>query len=331
VPQGLPAVGLPAIHWKDINALLPLAFACFLLGAAETAAIGRTFAAKHGGRLDANQEFLALAVANLAAGVGRGFPVSGGMSQSVVNEGGGARTPLSGAIAAGIILVVVLFFSHLLSDLPQPVLASVVLVAVAGLFQLSVLKHLWRDNRGDFIVAMVTILGVLSSGLLRGVMIGAIISLIQLLKRASRPHVALLGRIPDTRQFSDYERHTDNELISGVMIFRPEASLVYFNVDHVCDAIMDRVSTATKPPHLVIIDLSAVAYVDLQSAHSLAGLADKFTVTGILVQAVEARSRVRDMLRGEGLGARLGGIDRSATVADAVDKLQGKTTVKEIQ
>ena len=147
VPQGLPAFGLPAIHWADWDELLPLAFACFLLGAVETAAIGRMFTAKHGGRLDANQEFLALAASNLAAGLGRGFPISGGMSQSLVNEGGGARTPLSGAFAAGIILVVVLFFSHLLAALPQPVLAAVVLVAVAGLFKVSALKHLWRGDR----------------------------------------------------------------------------------------------------------------------------------------------------------------------------------------
>src|SRR6185436_4922785 len=104
VPQGLPALGLPAIHWADLNELLPLAFACFLLGAVETAAIGRTFAAKHGGRLDASQEFLALAASNLAAGLGRGFPISGGMSQSLVNEGAGARTPLSSLLAASILL-----------------------------------------------------------------------------------------------------------------------------------------------------------------------------------------------------------------------------------
>ena len=114
VPQGLPDLGLPAVRWEDLNEMLPLAFACFLLAAVETAAIGRTFAAKHGGRLDANQEFLALGVSNLAAGFGQGFPISGGMSQSVVNEGGGARTPLSGAIAAAFVLVVVLFFSQLL-------------------------------------------------------------------------------------------------------------------------------------------------------------------------------------------------------------------------
>src|SRR4030095_10177475 len=140
VPQGLPPISLPAIGWSDLNSLLPLALACFLLGAVETAAIGRMFCAKHGGRLDANQEFLALATANLAAGLGRGFPISGGMSQSVVNEGGGARTPLSGALAAGLVLLVVLFFSHLLRALPQPVLAAVVLVAVSSLFQVSHLR-----------------------------------------------------------------------------------------------------------------------------------------------------------------------------------------------
>jgi SulP family sulfate permease len=323
VPQGLPALGLPAaIQWSDLNQLLPLAFACFLLGAVETAAIGRMFTAKHGGRLDANQEFLALAAANLASGLGRGFPISGGMSQSLVNEGGGAKTPLSGAFAAGIILVVVLFFSHLLSALPQPVLAAVVLVAVAGLFKLSTLKQLWRGDRPEFVVAMAAIIGVLSSGLLRGVMIGAAISLVQLLRRASKPHVAFLGRIPGTRRFSDRERHPDNELIPGVLIFRPESGLIYFNVDHVRDCIAERARAEATPPKLVVIDLSAAPQVDLQSAHALAGLADELKAAGIRVQCVEARSSVRERLRSEGLDERLGGIDRFTSVADVVDNWQ---------
>src|SRR5262245_19589531 len=147
VPQGLPPFRVPMLSWHDLNNLLPLALACFLLGAVETAAIGRMFVAKHGGRFDANQENLALAASNLVAGLGGGFPISGGTSQSLVNEEGGARTPLSTAIAAIFILIVVLFFSHLLSALPQPVLAAVVLVAVAGLLKLSTLKELWRDDR----------------------------------------------------------------------------------------------------------------------------------------------------------------------------------------
>src|SRR3954452_4859035 len=257
VPEGLPALGLPPLAWSDWDELLPLAFACFLLAAVETAAIGRMFTAKHGGRLDANQEFLALGVANLAVGLGHGFPVSGGMSQSLVNEGAGARTPLSGGFAAGIILIVVLFFSHLLAALPQPVLAAVVLVAVAGLFKVSALKHLWQGDRTEFLVAIAAIVGVLGQGLLRGVMIGAVISLVLLIRRASRPHVAFLGRIPGTRRFSDCERHPENELTPGVSIFRPESGLIYFNMDHVRDTIVNRVRAESAPPGLVVLDLSA--------------------------------------------------------------------------
>jgi high affinity sulfate transporter 1 len=322
VPEGLPPIGLPAVYWHDLNELLPLAFACFLLGAVETAAIGRMFTAKHGGRFDANQEFLALSASNLASGIGRGFPISGGMSQSLVNEGGGAQTPLSGALAAGIILVVVLFLSHLLSALPQPVLAAVVLVAVAGLFKLSTLKQLWRADRAEFVVAIAAILGVLGSGLLRGVMIGAVISLVQLLRTASRPHVAFLGRIPGSRRFSDRQRHPDNELIPGVLIFRPESGLVYFNVDHVCRTILDRINAEPKIPELVVLDLSAAPRVDLQSAQALGNLANELTAKGFQFQAVEARSSVRDRLRSEAVDGKLGGVNRFTSVADAIEDFQ---------
>ena len=324
VPKGFPPIGLPAIHWEDLNELLPLALACFMLGAVETAAIGRMFTAKHGGRFDANQEFLAISVSNLAAGFGRGFPVSGGMSQSLVNEGANARTPLSSAFATGLILVVVLFFTHLLRTLPQPVLAAVVLVAVAGLFKVSALKELWHSDRKELLVAGAAILGVLGSGLLRGVMIGAFISLVQLLRQASRPHVAFLGLIPGSRRFSDRERHPDNQLIPGALIFRPESGLIYFNVDHVRDTIAERVRTEGPKAKLVIIDLSAAPRVDLQSAHTLAGLADELKAAGLRVQVVEARSSVRDRLRAEGLEERLGGINRFTTVADVVDNFQKK-------
>ena len=319
VPRGLPTPGLPAVHWADLNELLPLALACFLLGAVESAGIGRMFASKHGGRFDANQELLALAAANLAAGLGRAFPVSGGMSQSLVNESGGARTPLSGFIAAVIILLVTLFLSGLLHDLPQPALAAIVLFAVAGLFKLEALKHLWRNYRSEFVVAMAAIVGVLGSGLLRGVLIGAVISIIQLLRRASRPHVAFLGRIPGSRRFSDLARHEDNEIIPGVLICRPEASLLYFNIDHVRDTLMGRVHAAATPPRLAILDLSAAPHVDLQAAETLIALHNDLTTAGIQFQIVEARASVRDTLRLEGLEDKVGRINRFTSVADTVE------------
>jgi high affinity sulfate transporter 1 len=325
VPQGIPPLRIPAVYWNDLTDLLPLALACFLLGVVETAAIGRMFAAKHGGRFDANQENLALAASNLLAGLGGGFPVSGGTSQSLVNEEGGARTPLSTALAAVFILVVVLFFSHLLSALPQPVLAAVVLVAIAGLLKLSTLKELWRSDRSEFVVAMAAFVGVLTFGLLDGVMIGAAISLVQLVRVSSHPHVALLGRIPGTRRFSDRDRHADNELIPNVMIFRPESLLVYFNIDNVCDVILSRVRDEPTPPKLVVLDLSAAARVDMQSAHMLAGMADELTAQGIQFHAVEPRSSVRERLRHEHVDSKLGGIDRFTTVVDVIDHFLGES------
>ncbi len=327
VPQGLPPFGLPAIHVSDLNDLLPLALGCFLLGMVETAALGRMFAVKHGYRFGANQELLGIASANVIAGLGHGFPVSGGMSQSLVNESGGARTPLSGFIAALLMLLIVLFVSGVLRYLPQPVLAAIVLMAVTGLFNVTALRHLWRADRAELVVAIAALVGVLGSGLLRGVLIGAVISLVQLLRAASRPHVAFLGRIPGTSRFSDRERHPDNELIPGVLIFRPESGLVYFNIDHVCTAILGRVSAAPTLPRLVILDFSAAPRVDLQSAQALGDLANELTAKGLQFQAVEARSSVRDRLRSEGVDAKLGGINRFRSVADAVEDFQ-KTASK---
>src|SRR5215469_8268573 len=284
VPQGLPPFGLPAVHMSDLNDLLPLALGCFLLGTVETAALGRMFAVKHGYRFDPNQELLGIAGANVMAGLGHGFPVSGGMSQSLVNESGGARTPLSGFIAALLTLLIVLFLSALLRNLPQPVLAAIVLMAVTGLFKVSALKHLWRGDRAEFVVAIAALLGVLGSGLLRGVLIGAIISLVQLLRRASRPHVAFLGRIPGARRFSDMARHPDNEPIPGALLFRTEASLLYFNADYVRDTVMRRVAEMAAGLRLAICDLSTSPHVDLTGAEMLAQLYDELAAVNIRLQ-----------------------------------------------
>jgi high affinity sulfate transporter 1 len=318
VPQGLPQLGLPAIAWADLNLLLPLSLACFLLGAVETAAIGRMFRDPQGDRFDANQEFLAMAAANLGAGLGRGFPVSGGMSQSAVNRGAGARTPLSGLIAAGCLLLVALFLSNQLRALPQPVLAAVVLVAVVGLLNVSALVRFWRNDRTEFVVAIATLLGVLGSGLLRGVLIGAVISLLLLIHRISRPHIALLGRVPGTDRFSDAARHPENEFIPGVAIYRPESALVYFNIDHVCQSVLQRTMAAEPRPHTVVLDLSASPHVDFQSAHGLAELAESLHRQGVRIQIIEARAAVRDRLRAEGVDERLGGVYRDRTLSDVL-------------
>jgi high affinity sulfate transporter 1 len=327
VPQGLPPFGLPAVHVSDLNDLLPLALGCFLLGMVETAALGRMFAVKDGYRFDANQELLGIASANVMAGLGHGFPVSGGMSQSLVNESGGARTPLSGFIAALLMLLIVLFVSGALRYLPQPVLAAIVLMAVTGLFSVTALRHLWRADRTEFVVAIAALLGVLGSGLLRGVLIGAIISVVQLLRRASRPHVAFLGRIPGTRRFSDMARHPDNELVPGALLVRVEAALLYFNAEHVRDMVAARLRAEATPPKIVILDLSASPYMDIQACGVVMNIADDIKAAGARLQIVEARSSVRDRLRAEGIDEHVKQVNRFTSVADAVEDFQ-KTAIR---
>ncbi len=317
VPQGLPTPGLPGVGWADLNELLPLAMACFLLAAVETAAIARMFGQKHGYRVDTNQEFLALAGANLAAGLGHGFPVSGGMSQSLVNESGGARTPLSGLVSALLILLVVLFLSGLLRDLPQPVLAALVLVAVGGLFKVKALVRLWRFSRTEFAVAVAALLGVLGSGLLRGVLIGAVLSILILLRRASRPPTTELGRVPGTDYFADRIRNPENGREPGVFVFRSSGALLYFNVDHVRERFFELLGAFGEPRRAVFF-LGAVPLVDLAGAELLTELHRTLAARGIEFRLAATPSSVRETLVRAGYEQHCGPVVANEPVAAVV-------------
>jgi high affinity sulfate transporter 1 len=317
VPQGLPRPGLPAVSWADVNEILPLAMACFLLAAVETSAIGRMFGQKHGYRVDTNQEFLALAGSNLVAGFGRGFPVSGGMSQSLVNEGAGARTPLSGLVSALLVLVVVLFFSGLLRDLPQPVLAALVLVAVTGLFKVKALARLWHFSRAEFAIAIAALFGVLGSGLLRGVLIGTVLSILILLRRASRPPTTELGRVPGTDYFADRIRNPENERTPGVFVFRTSGALLYFNVDHVRDRFFELLRTVAGARRAVFF-LGAVPHVDLAGAELLAELHANLRERDIEFRLAATPSSVRETLVKAGFELQCGPVVANESVTDVL-------------
>lgn len=322
VPQGLPRPSLPLVTWADFNELLPLAMAAFLLGAVETVAIGRMFGAKHGNRLDSNQEFLALAAANLAAGLGRGYPVSGGMSQSLVNESAGGKTPLSQLFAASIVLIVVLFLTNLLHDLPQPVLAAIVLVAASGLFKLEALKRLWRFSRTEFAVAMAALIGVLGSGILRGVLIGAVLSILLLLRRASKPTMATLGRVPGTDYYGDIARDPQNELIPGILIFRVNSAILYFNCDYIRDQLNTMIEEQSSPVKLVIWCLGTTPAIDLAGAELIEETQHELAARGITLLLAEVRGNARDALHAAGLEKRFGPIVSNMAIGLVIKQWQ---------
>jgi len=322
VPSGLPEFMLPEITINHLENLLELAFACFLLSYVESIAAARTFAVKYNYTIDPHQELLGLGAANLVSAIGQGYPVAGGLSQSAVNEKAGAKTPLSLIFASLALLTVLIFLTGLLHNLPQAILSAIVLVAVSGFVKISEFKNLWRISRLEFNVALAAFVAVLFLGILKGVAVSAIISILFLLRLLAKPHVAVLGRIPGTIRFSDAARHKKNEVYPGLFLFRVEAPLLYFNVDYIRTILISKVSLTSPPVKLVVCDLSTSPYIDAAGARMLAQIEQQLDKQGIDFRVAEAHSAVREILRETGISERLGGVSRHTALADLVEDFE---------
>ncbi len=324
LPQGLPDFKLPDLRVRDVDGVIPLAFACLLLAYVESVSAARALAQARGYQIDARQELLGLGAANLAAGLFQAYPVAGGLSQSSVNDKAGARTPLALVFASLTIGLCLLYLTRMLHNLPNVVLAAIVLVAVKGLINVGELRHVWRVSRFEFGVSMVAFAGVLVLGILKGVIVAVLVSLLLLIRRAAHPHVAFLGHIPGTRSYSDMERNPDNEAVPEALLFRVEASLLYFNAEHVRDAVWQRICTMPRPLTLAVCDLSTSPAVDLAGARMLRTLHAELEAAGIRLRLVAAHAAVRDLLRAEGLEENFGDFGRRITLADIIDEFQGR-------
>jgi high affinity sulfate transporter 1 len=313
IPAGLPRLEGPALRLRDVEGIFPLAAGCLLLAYIEGVSAARTFAAKHGYALDPRQEFLGLGAANLAAALGGGYPVAGGLSQSAVNDKAGARTPLALVIASTTLALCLLLLTGLLENLPKAVLAAVVLTAVYGLLDFPALLRMWRVSRLDFYAAAIALVGVLLLGILQGILLAALASILLLLARVSRPHVAFLGRIPGTSSYSDLARHPENKPLAGIIVFRPEASLIYINADAVFEVVLRRVR-ASSDLRLVVCDLSASPYLDLAGSQMLHELHGELAARGAMLRIVGAHGWARDLLRADGVSEKVGGVDRAVTL-----------------
>lgn len=320
IPAGLPVLAWPPLRLADVDGVLPLAGGVLLLAYIEGISAARTFAARHEEELDPRQEFLGLSAANLAAALGQGYPVAGGLSQSAVNDKAGAKSPLALVFASLTLAVCLLFLTGLLENLPKAVLAAVVLNAVASLIDLPALFRMRRLSKLDFRAALAALAGVLLLGILNGILIAALASAIMLLINASAPHVAELGLIPGTQDFSDIARHPDNRSIPGVLVVRPEGNLVYVGADSILASVVAAADAA--PPgtlKLVICDLSASPFMDLAGAAMLGKLHAELARRQVGLRLADARGTVRELLRADGLADRLGGISRGQTIAGVLE------------
>jgi len=318
MPSGLPDFQFPSLRVKDVDGVIPLAFACFLLAYIESVSAARTLAGQGGYEIDSRQELLALAAANTATALGQSYPVTGGLSQSAVNYKAGAKTSLSLLFASGTIALCLLFLTGPMKNLPNVMLASILLVAISGLVDIKGFRHLWKVSSTEFIVAIVALTGVIVLGILKGVVLAAISSILLMLRAVSYPYISILGRIPGTNKYSDIQRHPGNETLPGIMIFRVESSILYFNTENIRKKIWTEIFGPGKSVNTVILDLESSPYVDLAGARFIKKLYLDLQSKGISLKLAETRARVRDMLRYEEVDTLIGPIARKVTVEDVV-------------
>jgi sulfate permease, SulP family len=322
VPSGLPSVGVPDIKPDDIATLMAAAAGMVLVIFSESLGAAQNFATKYGYEIDPNQELIALGVANVGSGLVGGLAGGGSLSQSAVNEGAGARTELSPVVAAGLILVTVLFFTPLFKDLPEAVLAALIIHAVSHLWKIKQFKIYYREQRIESWLGLATLAGVVLIDVLPGLVIGVVATLLFVIYTASRPHLGTLARVPGVPgAYGDIERHPDYERIPDLLVLRLDAPLFYANATLVRDQIKYLVGASNPLPRAVILEPTAGDGLDLTSVEMLEHLATTLHAAGIDFALADLRQPVIETARRTGLLETLGEDHIFHTVDEAVQSL----------
>jgi SulP family sulfate permease len=320
IPQGLPELGMPAFSPSDVALVFPLAIGLFVLSFVELSSIARTYAKVHEYETDNNQELLALGASSVAVGIGQGFPIGGSFSKSAVTDKNGAQTQLAGAVAAGVTILVVLYLTGFFYYLAEPVIAALIIVAVFKMVDIAGLARIGHINKTEIYIALITFGGVLLFGVLGGVLIGAALSLMEILYRFTFPHMVVLGRIPGTDLFGDIERHPENQQIPGVFIYRIDAPLIFANAESFKDNFSKALKQEQRPIHLAIIDLNSSPITDVTGVDMIHDLIDELDRKGIVLRLANASGKVRDVLRAAGIEDRVGRLDRTTTVSAILEQ-----------
>jgi len=294
VPQGLPPLSAPPVDLDLWLELLPAAVLISVIGFVESVSVAQTLAAKRRERIHPNRELVGLGAANIAAGMGGGYPVTGGFARSVVNFDAGARTPMAGVFTAGGIAAAALLLTPLFHQLPKATLAATIVVAVLSLVDLKGLKRTWTYSKADFSASAATILLTLSVGVEAGVVAGVALSILLFLARSTRPHMAVVGRVPGTEHFRNILRH-QVETDPSILSVRVDESLYFANARWLEDRLYD-MAVSDKAVRHVILMCSAVNDVDASALESLEALADRLKDAGVTFHLSEVKGPVMDKL-----------------------------------
>jgi high affinity sulfate transporter 1 len=301
LPQGFPAPSFPSVTLSDLPLLVATAVGMSLLAIGDTISTSTGFAARRGDEVDGNQELVGIGSANLLAGLFQGFPISTSGSRTAVAEQSGAKTQLTGVVAALAVLAMLLFVPGLVRNLPQSALAAIIIAASLSLIDLATLRRLWTVRREEFVLASVAILGVALVGVLEGIVIAVLLSIIQFFNHAWQPHYAIMGKTPRVAGYHDVQRYPDAEKIPGLLMLRWDAPIFFANANIFRKVVREQVAATAPTPLWVLVAAQPVTDVDSTAADMLVDLDKELNAAGIHLIIAELKDHVREKIERYGL------------------------------
>ncbi len=320
IPAGLPHLSAPVMEWDQIRQLLLFGGTISIIGFMESYSVARAIQTRHRNyEVNANQELIALGLANIGASFSQAYPVAGGFGRSAVNDRAGARTPVASIISALLLMLILLFFTPLFYFLPNAILAAIIIVAVAGLVDWREALFLWKANKTDFILFMITFAGTLLLGIERGIAIGVVLSLVMVILRVTRPHVAELGKVPGTIHYRNVERFPDLIQQEDTLIVRFDAQLFFANAQYFKERLFQLAEKKGDALRLIIINAESMNQIDSTGIHTIKEVVDAFRERGVDVVFAGVKGPVRDALVRGGVVSKMGDEKFYMCVEDAVN------------
>jgi SulP family sulfate permease len=301
VPAGLPGFSIPTVDPEIVATLVPAAATIALVSFMEAISVGRAFASQFRYEIYPNRELIALGFANLAGGATGGYPVAGGFSRTAVNARAGARTQLAALVTCGVVVLTLLFFTDAFYYLPKAALSAIIVAAVASLIDVSGARELYRIKRADFYLLVLTFFATLSLGIQWGILVGVAASLLLFLIRTTRPHFAVLGRIPESQTYLNVARHPHAETIPGIILVRIDAQFYFGNVSFLKETVRSLIDEAEEKVRYFVLEAAGVNGLDSAAAATLSELDEELEARGIKLVLTRIKGPVRDVLYRTGL------------------------------
>jgi SulP family sulfate permease len=322
-PRGLPGFALPMVHWHDVVSMLPAVIGIALLTYTEGILLARAFAAKNGYEVNADQELAALGLADIFAGLFQGFSITGSQARTAINDSAGGKTQMASLMAAAALALFLLFLTPLIARLPQVALAAVLIYGGSTLVEFGVMRRIYRYYPRSAGVAALTTLGVLGAGVVPGILVGVVLSLLGLISRISHPPDAVLREVPG-HGFHDFGDAPVGQTLPGLLAYRFYAPLLFSNAGHFVERVRQLIAASPTPVVWFLLDAQAISDIDVTAAEALHALNEELKEKGISLKVAHANRPLRDTLKRIGFEEEIGEGSFFASVHECVAAFEGR-------